>query len=547
MSHQVQNLEEVDIAPVGKDDKNIHGIEHSQDVNEVHERDDVVKPPFVGDMTAEDRVTAMKMALTADPGIPPWSWRMVHFVLMMLVVLMCGGDAGFDGTVMGAVNSLTQWQHYFGLSEATTGTGIVFGMYSVGQVLAFFPTAYLPDKIGRRASMMTGHGILILGAMLTSQARSFQMFIWGRLFTGLGCTLAASSAKAYMAEISAPQTRGRWLGLQNSFYYVGQLLASGLAIPLGRKMNDWSWRGPLMIQAVPALINFVFILLLPESPRWLYTHGKTEEAANVLAKFHSRDNDINSPIVLLQLGEFEENLSVGADRRFWDFRQGSLSGNDLITYFLPVLLHQAGIDSPDRQRVLNFVNSVTSFAGALTGTWLTDFVGRRKLLLFAVTSCMIGMALAAGLLSDGGVQSTARANAGITFIYLFMVCYSFGMTPLQGLYPSESLKHENRARGIALQTWLGAACNLINTFALPSALEHIRWKTYLIFCAWDAVGVVVVYLFAVETKRLSLEDLDHIFEAKNPKKESFAIAKAANERYKREREAEQVHAQPGPA
>ncbi|WRT66050.1 uncharacterized protein IL334_003002 [Kwoniella shivajii] len=539
------------------DDKHISAAGHG--VTEIE--DLTLKADQVHEMTAEDRAAALKLALDADPGIPVQSWRMVHFVAMMMVICMCGGDAGFDGTVMGAVNSMKQWQNYFGLSSASGSTGIVFGMYSVGQTLAFFPASYLPDKFGRRVSMMTGNIILVAGAILTSQATNFQMFIWGRMFTDLGCTLAASSAKSYMSEITPPQTRGRWMGLLNSFYYVGQLLASGISIPLGRKMSNWSWRGPLLIQAAPALINLIFVLTLPESPRWLFTHGKEEQARLVLAKFHSRHYDINSPIVLLQLGEFEENLSQGgADKRWWDFRHlfrtrasryrfgmcaiiaiwGTLSGNSLITYFLPVLLLQAGITSPDRQRVLNFANSLTSFAGALTGTVLTDFIGRRALLLIGSTSCMIGMALAAGLLSPAGEQSDIRATAGIAFIFLFMVFYSLGYTPLQGLYPAEVLSYENRAKGIALQTWLGAACGLINTFALPSALQHLKWKTYIIFCGWDVVGLVVIYLFAVETKRLTLEDLDHIFESKNPKKASFALAKAAKERAKKEKEAQRL-------
>ncbi|WWC71162.1 uncharacterized protein I206_105115 [Kwoniella pini CBS 10737] len=545
-----------DILPV-EDDKHVLAEHHDNEV-----QDYIVKPGGVAAMSAEDRHTALRLARAADPGISMRDWRMAQWVFYITVVLMCGGDAGFDGTVMGAVNSMKQWQKYFGLTSASGSTGIVFGMYSVGQTLAFFPAAYLPDKIGRRWGMAIGNLTLILGALLTSQAHNFQMFIWGRMFTGLGCTLAASSAKSYMSEITPPHSRGRYMGLLNSFYYVGQLMASGISIPLGRKTSNWSWRGPLLLQAAPAVINFAFVMLLPESPRWLFINGRDEQAGRVLAKLHSRDNDVNSPMVLLQLGEFEENLVAGgADKRWWDFRAlfktranryrfgmcaiiaiwGAWAGNALISYFLPVLLEQAGINSPDRQRVLNFANSLTSFGGALAGTALTDYMGRRPLLLSGITSCMVGMALAAGLLSPAGAQTATRANAGITFIFLFMVGYSFGITPLQGLYVAENLSMENRAKGIALQTWLGAACNLINTFAIPSALKALRWKTYLIFFAVDFVGVIVIYLFAVETKRLSLEDLDHIFEAKNPKQESFALAKAARERYKREKEAEKLN------
>lgn len=96
---------------------------------------------------------------------------------------------------------------------------------------------------------------------------------------------------------------------------------------------------------------------------------------------------------------------------------GQLSGNGLITYFMPILLLNAGITNSDRQRVLNFVNSITSFTGALTGTAIVDKVGRRFLLLFATCACTVGMFLVAGLLSPtGDTTSKMRADAGISFI-----------------------------------------------------------------------------------------------------------------------------------
>lgn len=80
---------------------------------------------------------------------------------------------------------------------------------------------------------------------------------------------------------------------------------------------------------------------------------------------------------------------------------------------------QAGIIDPNRQRVLNFVNSITSFAGALTGTALVDHVGRRKLMLFSSVCCMVGMMIVAGLLSGASDKSQIRANAGIVFICVY--------------------------------------------------------------------------------------------------------------------------------
>jgi len=136
--------------------------EHLEDVD--HDSDqsplDRVLAGHAHQMTAEDRMTALSIAQDIDPG-PSWnSWRMACFTGYALVTCMCSGDNGFDGTVMSSVNSMLQWQTYFSLGGAASKTGIIFGIYTVGQVVAFFPASYLPDKIGRRRSMFVGNCVL---------------------------------------------------------------------------------------------------------------------------------------------------------------------------------------------------------------------------------------------------------------------------------------------------------------------------------------------------------------------------------------------------
>jgi len=131
-----------------------------------------------------------------------------------------------------------------------------------------------------------------------------------------------------------------------------------------------------------------------------------------------------------------------------------------------------------------------------------------------------------------------------------MVFFSFGWTPLQAIYQTEVLPYQNRAKGLALSGWVSSAVSLINTFGLPSALSTLRWKSepnhgpesradlvaYLIFMAWDLVGIVVIYLYVVETKMLSLEDLDEVFPSKNPKQMSFDLARDARITAKEEKQ-----------
>ncbi|KDR82784.1 hypothetical protein GALMADRAFT_151830 [Galerina marginata CBS 339.88] len=502
--------------------------------------------------TPMEKQIALQAALKIDPGVKRFSWAAIQMYLVTFVICCCSGDSGFDGTVMGGINSMKQYQDYFGMTGVGSKTGIVFGIFTVGSICGTVPASYFPDRFGRRFSMFFGNAVLVIGALITANAKDKGMFLGGRFLTGLGSSCAGASAKSYLAEMAPAHSRGAYLGFLNSFYYIGQMAATGMMVSTGNFQSDLSWRLPLYIQVVPAAINVAFVFLCPESPRWLYSIGKADQARQILARFHSSNNNIKSPLVELEMREIEEKIQIdGVDKRWWDYRPlfttradryraymviligtfGQLSGNGLITYFLPILLKNAGIISQERQLTLNFVNSVTSYIGALTATTV-DRYGRRKILLLATSVMVVILAAVTGLLSSFG--SAVRANAGITFIYLFMVVFSFGWTPMQALYPAEVLNYEARAKGLGFLVLVSQAATLINTFGLPVALQKLGWKVYLIFLIWDVFEVIVIYFFVVETKGLTLEEINEVFEDPNPRKYSEKLQKETQEARKRQ-------------
>jgi len=241
-------------------------------------------------------------------------------------------------------------------------------------------------------------------------------------------------------------------------------------------------------------------------------------------------------LINLEIEEIEDKIALdGADRRPWDFRGlflggrgiryrtymviligifGQLSGNGMITYFLPNLLEIAGYKSQTQKITLNFVNSITSFIGALAGSALVDYIGRRRLLLMSTGTLVVLLTIAASLLSN--VNSHSRGAAGISMIYLFMVVFSFGWTPMQAIYPAEVLPYQTRAKGLAFLNIVVQASSCVNTFGLPVAFQKIAWKILLIFLFWDAFEFVVIYFFVVETKNLTLEEMDEVFNQPDP-------------------------------
>jgi MFS family permease len=195
-------------------------------------------------------------------------------------------------------------------------------------------------------------------------------------------------------------------------------------------------------------------------------------------------------------------------------------GNSVLTYFLPGVLDTAGYTEQVTQTNIILGYACFQFVFALTGAAFVDRIGRRPLMLFSMVGCFvvwIGMTTATALFSESENLDKHAAKASIAMIFIFGAVYSIGLTPLQALYPVEVLSFEMRAKGMAFSALAVNAGGMLGQFAWPVALENIKWKTYIVF----------IYFMMPETKNRTLEELDRIFEAKNPVKTSLVHHKVA--------------------
>jgi predicted MFS family arabinose efflux permease len=124
-------------------------------------------------------------------------------------------------------------------------------------------------------------------------------------------------------------------------------------------------------------------------------------------------------------------------------------------------------------------------------------------------------------------DSISAGNAFVALVFLFNAVYAFGITPLQALYPVEVLSFEMRAKGMAFSQFSLQVAMLINQFAYPVALKNIGWRLYIVFACWCPVQAFVVWLFIPETKNRTLEEIDDIFSAPNPRNASLMKKKLA--------------------
>jgi sugar porter (SP) family MFS transporter len=314
----------------------------------------------------------------------------------------------------------------------------------------------------------------------------------------------------------------------------------GANIHLGGNLN---WRLPLWLQMVCPAFVCIGVWFIPESPRWLVGKDRHEEARAILAEYHA-NGDATHPIVELEMGEIVESLQAARITGIKDFFDmsvffktrarryrtglaiamswfGQFSGNNIASYYLPLMVAHVGITNTNTQLLLNAIYAITGWIAATTGARLMDVVGRRKMLLGSTIGMTICLAIVTGT-AAGYVQtgSKASSSASIAFIYVFGVVFAIAFTSMQPIYPAEVLSTDMRAKGMGLFQLTAGAAGFVNTFAAPIALANIGYWFYAFFVFWDVFESLVIYFFFVETKGRTLEEMDQVFEAKNPRKES---------------------------
>jgi sugar porter (SP) family MFS transporter len=350
------------------------------------------------------------------------------------------------------------------------------------------------------------------------------------------------SAPTFVSEMAHPRWRGPLSGLLQTNYFVGSIIASWVTYGTAYLDSELAFRLPVWLQMVSSGIVGCGIFFSPETPRWLVAHGRLDEAKQVLANLHG-EGSVDHPFVRLQMAEMTSQIpKEGSDKRWWDYRDlfntraarrrmicvvgmawfGQYSGNALVSYYFPVIVQQTGISNPHTQLLLNALNPVVSWIAAILGAILLDKVGRRPFLLSGVLGMSICLAIVTGCTKLSVDEANGPAGkAGIFFIYLFSVIFSFCLVPLLPFYIAETLPTENRAKGTAIGQVVGSSASILGQYTTAIAIGAIGYYYYIVFIFWDLVEFTIIYFFFVETKERTLEEINEIFNAPNPVKKSL--------------------------
>jgi len=459
--------------------------------------------------------------------------RRLYFLLS--TVILVSATNGFDGSMMNNLQIISYWHDYF--NPSSSQLGLLNAILSVGSICAIPISPILADWRGRRFAIIIGLFTMALGVALQTASIQLGMFIGARFLIGFGISLAQGAAPLLVTELAHFQHRARITSLYNTTWYLGSILAAWSTFGTSKILSTWSWRIPSLLQAAPALIMLTFIYWVPESPRWLISRERSEEALDILARYHANGN-VNDELVQYEFAEIRETIALEATfakkgiSELWATKGNrhrmliclfaglfsQWSGNSLVSYYISVILTQVGITNQDTQFVINGCLNIWNGIVAIGMAFAIDRVGRRLLFL---TSCggMLVMFVSWTIASKFAIVNLSHpaGNAVVAFIFLFYMFYNTAWSGLLVGYTVEILPYEIRARGLAVMFLFVQLALFFNNYVNPVALSSISWKYYCVFDAFLAFEFLVVYFLFVETRYTPLEEIAKYFDGDEAK------------------------------
>ncbi|QPC74568.1 hypothetical protein HYE68_005320 [Fusarium pseudograminearum] len=467
----------------------------------------------------------------------PW-YKQKHLLKLNFIILslvMFSSANGYDGSLMNGLQALPKWNEFMDHPK-NAWLGFINAIYWFLNGVSFFIAAWTQNKYGRKMGLYIGYIFLVSGTILQTAAPNPAAFIAARGLLGCAAGWYTSGAPLLINEIAYPTHRAIASACFQCGFYLGSLISAWVTFGTRNHTSSWDWRFPSLMQILLPALAFPGFFMAPESPRWLASVDRKEDAAHVVAEHHA-GGDVNSPLVIYETEEIINTIKAEQEAHssasYADMLKtkgnrwrllisvslgifSQWSGNGVVSYYLAMVLQTVGITSVTHQTLISACLQVWNLLWAVAAAAMVEKLGRRPLFLTSAGTMLASYIAITGL--SGSFASTGNSAVGtavIPLLFIFFAGYDIALTPLVIAYPIEIWQYQLRSRGFSVMWISGIVAGIFNMFVNPIALGSIGWKYYFTYIVFLIAFLVIAYFFYPETKGRTLEQMAYIFDGED--------------------------------
>ena len=427
---------------------------------------------------------------------------------------------GYDiGVMTGALPFL---QNDWSLQGNASIIGWITSAVMFGAIFGGAMAGQLSDRLGRRKMILISAIIFVIGSILSGIApHDGEYYLIGvRILLGLAVGAASALVPAYMSEMAPAHLRGRLSGINQTMIVSGMLLSYVVAFLLKDLPETMAWRLMLGLAAVPAIILFLGVLRLPESPRFLVKHGLVDEARRVLGYIRNTKDEVEAELAdIKNMTATEANLkepslaTLFSDKYRYLVTAGvgvaafqQFQGANAIFYYIPLIVEKATGQAASSQLMWPIIQGVLLVLGSLIFLVIADKFNRRTLLTVGGTIMGLSFILPAVINS---IIPNADPMMIVFFLCIYVAFYSFTWAPLTWVIVGEifPLAIRGRAAGLASSfNWIGSfLVGLLFPIMTASLSQATVFAIFGVICM---LGVCFIRNCVPETRGHTLEEIE---------------------------------------
>lgn len=468
-------------------------------------------------------------------------------VIVIAAVAALGGLLfGFDtGVISGAIPF---FQRAFNIGnnwvEIITTSGLI------GAVIGAMFSGRITDIIGRKKVILSAAVIFIIGALWSGASPSAQMLMVARFFLGIAIGVSSFSVPLYIAEISPTRIRGVLVSLFQLLITIGIMVSylsdSIFTVPDNHPAYTECWRPMFYVGAIPALIMFVGMIFLPETPRWLISKGREDECRKVLQKVE--DPDLVEDVISKMKTDLEEDRKhkVTWSEVFKKWLRVPLiiavgimfvqqfTGINTIIYYSPKIFLMSGFADAQAAVWASVSVGVVNVAFTILSLFLIDRLGRRKLYFIGLTGLIVALVAMGTCFALQATLGDSIKWITISLVWIYIAFFAISLGPLGWLIISEIFPLSVRGIGSsigALSNWLfnGIVAftffKIVKALTLPGSSIILKGEdlgnpagAFFLYALIGILGLIWGYFYIPETKKVTLEKIEeHWRQGKSPR------------------------------